>query len=180
MLTHLKKSCKFRHVRICSKFTKNLCGFFNTQNLWVPYDNCSLIHPPMHPPASHLPLHPPTHPPHIPNIQQELTKLEAKFLESTTKWNSKIQSLEAEMAAIKQKPSVERLEGQIRPSQESVMVVTAGEAFPPGNIISQQDEHNEESCLAAKKMLNKTTKHSIERKLQAAINSIHFRKAIKK
>ena len=105
----------------------------------------------MHPPASHLPLHPPTHPPHIPNIQQELTKLEAKFLESTTKWNSKIQSLEAEMAAIKQKPSVERLEGQIRPSQESVMVVTAGEAFPPGNIISQQDEHNEESCLDAKK-----------------------------
>ena len=48
---------------------------------------------------------------------------------------------------MKQKPSVERLEGQTNPSQESVMVVSAVEAFPPGTITNQQDEHNGESCL---------------------------------
>ena len=128
-----KKSCQFRHVKLCPLHPR--CYF----------KKCSYKHPllpphiPYHslhyPPATHLPVPPPTHPPHLP-IKQELTKLKAEFLESTTKLNSKIQSLETEMAAIKQTSSVER--------QESVMIVRALEAYPPTN---QKNEQDGKSCL---------------------------------
>ena len=65
-------------------------------------------------------------------------------MESTTKLNSKILSLESELAATQQKPSVEKLKGQPRPSQDTVMVVAAGEVAPPEDIINLQDGHNEE------------------------------------
>ena len=81
--------------------------------------------PPYSLPSSPPPAHAPTCLPstHSSPTPTQYPARTCKAQENTTKMNSKIQSLETEMAAIKQTSSVER--------QESVMIVRALEASPP-------------------------------------------------
>ena len=70
--------------------TYNNCAFFhltNVNQMLRRVNHTNLLFPP----PSHPPMHPPPlHPPPLHNLQQRLTKLETKFMESTTKLNSKI------------------------------------------------------------------------------------------
>ena len=94
--------------------------------------------PPYSLPSSPPPAHAPTCLPstHSSPTPTQYPARTCKAQENTTKMNSKIQSLETEMAAIKQTSSVER--------QESVMIVRALEAYPPTN---QKNEQDGKSCL---------------------------------
>ena len=99
----IQSQCEDRHPPLCKNFVQNKCVFFS-----IISSLCAFFHPTnvnqmlrrdnhtnlLFPPPSHPPMHPPPlHPPPLHNLQQRLTKLETKFMESTTKLNSKILSL---------------------------------------------------------------------------------------
>ena len=101
LLCNQQDSCQFRHVKICPKFP--YCGFQNSKGIFIIFQKCSYVHPPLQAPylpqphhPNQLPHHHP-HPPPYPNIVRPLFPASPRmeYLES------QVWKLTTELAAVK-------------------------------------------------------------------------------